>query len=161
MPAACRRRPPATSGRSPTCPTRAPASGAMTNSVAVHGSSRRPASNGPSPCAICRNWAMKKTLPKIEPNRQKPAALPAANARVRKSRGGSIGSAARRSRATKAGGTATPGGGAAPTPGDEGGEQRNAGGERADDLGAGPAGGVAAHEPPHEAERGAGDEREA
>src|SRR5919202_1983907 len=83
MPAACRSTPPARSGRSPTRPIRAPATGATRNSVAVHGSSRTPAASGPWPCAVWRNWAMKKTAPRMAPKRKKPAALPAANARGR------------------------------------------------------------------------------
>ena len=70
------------------------------------------------------------------------AALPAEKARDPKKPIGSIGSLARSSQATKA---AT----------SSGADQ-----QRAEHLGAAPAGLVAAHQPPHEAERAAGDEGE-
>ena len=119
-----------------------PATGATKNSVAVHGSSRSPASSGPRAEPVWRNWARKNTPQKSEPIAKKIAALPAENARERKKRIGSIG--ARR----------------AQLPGDEGDQQRRAGDEPADDLGAAPAREVAAHEAPDEPEHAAGDEHE-
>jgi hypothetical protein len=107
-PIACSSNPPATSARSPTRPARAPAIGATTNSVAVHGSSRTPASRGPWPCAVCRNCAMKNAEPNTDANSRKPAALPAAKARDRNSRMGSIGSRERSSHATKPASSARP-----------------------------------------------------
>ena len=71
------------------------------------------------------------------------AALPAEKARERKKPMGSIGSRARSSQATKA---------AISTRAED---------ERAEHLGAAPAGLVAAHERPHEAEHAAGDQGEA
>ena len=76
-------------------------------------------------------------------DRKKIAALPAENGRERNSRIGSIGSGARRSQSTNATASSTPDG------------------QRRDHLGAAPAGRVAAHQPPHDPERGAGDQRQA
>ena len=78
---------------------------------------------------------MKNTAPNSAPTAQKIAALPAEKARERKKRIGSIGARARSSQATNAASSATPPT-SAPT-----------------HLGAAPAGAVAAHESPHEAER--------
>ena len=64
---------------------------------------------------------------------KKIAALPAEKARERKKPIGSIGSGARSSQATKAR------------------DEQRAGQQRAEHLGAAPAGLVAAHEPPHDA----------
>ena len=44
------------SGREPIRSLRMPASGATSIGIAVHGSVRAPASSGPRPCAIWKNW---------------------------------------------------------------------------------------------------------
>jgi hypothetical protein len=102
-------------GRSPTRSASAPATGAQTNSVTVQGSSIRPASSGPWPSPVWRNWAKKKTAPNSDANVKKIAALPAENARERKKRIGSIGSRARSSHATKAATSSDPAASAATT----------------------------------------------
>ena len=86
---------------------------------------------------------MKNTALNSAHDSRKLAALPAEKARDANSRGGSIGWRA------------------APLDDDERDQQRHPAGERADHLGAAPAGVVAAHQPPHDAERGAGDQHQA
>ena len=80
------------------------------------------------------NCARKNTPQNSEATAKKAAALPAENARARKKRIGSIGARARSSQATNAATSSAP-----PA-------------QRADHLGAAPAGQVAAHEPPDEPE---------
>ena len=80
---ACSVSPATRNGRSPKRSTSAPATGATKNSVAVHGSSRRPAPSGSLPSPVCRNWARKKTALNSAANIRKLAALPAENARER------------------------------------------------------------------------------
>ena len=94
--------------RSPKRSASLPATGAVKNSVAVHGSSRRPASSGELPRPVCMNCARKKTPVNSEPIAKKIAALPAENARERKKRIGSIGAGARSSQRTKAASSAAP-----------------------------------------------------
>ena len=78
-----------------------------------------------------------------QPTAQKIAALPAENAREPKNRIGSIGFVVRSSKTTKAT------------------DERHAAEQRREHLRAGPAGGVGAHERPHDAEHAGADEREA
>ena len=60
-PAACASNPATISRRSPNRLIRAPAIGATTNKVAVHGSSRRPDVSGLICSPACRYWAKKNT----------------------------------------------------------------------------------------------------
>lgn len=89
-------------GRSPIVWIRLPAIGATKNSVAVQGRSFSPASSGPFRWAVCRNCAMKYTVPNSDAVMKKVAALPDENARDRNRCMGSIGALARSSQATNA-----------------------------------------------------------
>ena len=120
----------------------APATGATMRNVAGPRQQPQPGAEGVVAKRRSAGAGRRRTPPRTAtPNTQKIAALPAENARERKKRIGSIGS--RR----------------APLPGDEAATRSAPGGERADHLGAPPAGGVAAHEPPDDAERAGRDER--
>ena len=81
---------------------RAPAIGATTIGIAVHGRTRSPDSSGEYPCAVWKNWLSRKIEPNMPKYMKSDAPLAAANARLRKNRIGSIGSAARSSQATNA-----------------------------------------------------------
>ena len=130
IPAACSVRPVTSGIRSPMRSASTPATGATKKSVAVQGRSRSPAPSGPWPSPVWRNCARKNTAAKSEANMRKIAALPAENARRAEHRQG-------QHRGARPG-----------LPGDERGEERQAGGERAQDLRAVPPRRVAAHEPP-------------
>ena len=121
----------------------APAIGATTIGIAVHGSVLRPAPSGEWPCAVCRNCASRKIEPNIPKYMSSEAPFAAANARSRKSRSGTIGR------------------GRAALPGDECGQQQRAAGERGDDRAARPAVAVPVHEAPYDAQQTAADQRQA
>ncbi len=78
-----------------------PATGAMNMGMIVQGSTLRPASNGLSPCTVCRNCARKNTAPKSPKYRHTEAALATLSPRFRKKASGSMGCAARDSHHTK------------------------------------------------------------
>ena len=86
-----------------------PAIGATIIGIPVHGSVRRPASSGPYPCAVWKNWLSRKIAPKVPKNIANESPLVALNARERNIRIGSIGSRARNSQRTNAASSRTPG----------------------------------------------------
>ena len=100
-----------------------PATGATKNSVAVHGSSRSPASSASSPRPVCRNCARKNTAREQRGERQEDRAV----ARRERAR------AEHRRAAASAPAPAPPTHRNAPS-------SSEPGGERSDDLGAAPAG---------------------
>ena len=107
-PTACITRPTAITGRVPSRVASTPASGATTIGIAVHGSVRAPASNGPKPCAVWKYWLIRKIAPKAPKNIANDRPFAALNARERKNRIGSIGTGVRRSHATKPASNARP-----------------------------------------------------
>src|SRR6185437_10125772 len=107
-PAACRASPVTSSGRVPMRSATAPATGATTIGVAVHGSIRSPAVSGEYPRPSWKYCAVRKAADMIAPNDMNAVTLAAAKVRTRSSRSGSIGDAARRSHATNPVSTASP-----------------------------------------------------
>ena len=85
-----------------------PAIGATNIGMIVHGSVRRPASSGDSPCVTWKNWASRKIEPKTPKYIANETPLEALKARERKKRIGSIGAGERSSQATKAARSAAP-----------------------------------------------------
>ena len=64
IPVACSVSPATISGREPMRSLSRPAIGATNIGMIVHGSVRRPASSGESPCTTWKNWASRKIEPK-------------------------------------------------------------------------------------------------
>src|SRR5438094_218434 len=75
MPSAWSVKPVTISGRSPILSAIAPAIGAIVTNVAVHGTSRSPASSGSYPSPVCRSCAKKNTPVNSDANVMKIAAL--------------------------------------------------------------------------------------
>ena len=64
----------------------APAIGATNIGIAVHGSTRNPASSGVYPCAVWKNWVSRKIDPNIPKYMKSDAAFAAENAAVAEER---------------------------------------------------------------------------
>src|SRR4051794_30373444 len=86
-----RARPVATIGRAPMRPLSTPAMGATTIGMAVHGRTRRPASNGLTPCTTWKNCESRKIDPNIPKYMSRDAMFAAGKPRLRNMSGGSIG----------------------------------------------------------------------
>ena len=86
----------------------APAIGATTIGIAVHGRTRRPASSGEYPCAVWKNCVSRKIEPNIPNDIASDAPFAAEKPRLRKKRIGSIGCGVRSSHRTNATSSATP-----------------------------------------------------
>jgi hypothetical protein len=108
IPAACSASAMATTRRPPIRSDSRPDNGAATTGIAVHGSVRSPAANGEYPCTVCRNWALRKTVPNIPNAITSDTALMRLKPRSANSVSGTIGARARACHATKATSSAPP-----------------------------------------------------